>query len=128
MARHNGRAQQELASRFNRAAQEEVATLGGRGCGGGAALLDAAALQSAVEAAVQAAIGRIRPAAVEGEGGEAAPATAQQLKDVVTELRTMITNVASPAPQATVVVRKTKRYELGQSTSREKARRLPPTC
>ena len=36
----------------------------------------------------------------------------------------MINNVASPA-QGAVIVKKAKRYELGQSTSREKARSLP---
>ena len=119
MAGPRGAAVQDLAVRLNRAAEEEVAS-GGRAAGG-AGSLDVAALQRTITAAVQAAIASRLPARGEGEGGETAPATAQQLEAVVAELHTMITTLASPAPHATVVVKKTKRYELGQSTSHEKA-------
>ena len=92
-----------------------------RGEQGGAGSLSAAALKEAVTAAVQEALTHLAPAPAEGEN--AAAATAQQL-NAFAELRNMINNVASPA-QGAVIVKKAKRYELGQSTSREKARSLP---
>jgi hypothetical protein len=73
---------------------------------------------AAIAASVAAALSRAPPAAA----SEAAGATAveQKLGDLVAEVRTLIENVGSPAQGATVVVQKTKRYELGASTSREK--------
>ena len=112
-----GRSQQDFAARLLRAADEQVGTsAGGRGGGGS---LGRAELEEVVAAAVEQAFTRLRPAPVEGD--PVAPAVAQQLTDVLSELRNVITNVASPA-QGTVVVKKAKRYELGQSTSREKVR------
>jgi hypothetical protein len=121
MAQHRvgrGAAQAALAAEFARAAERDEGM--GQSRGGGAGSLNRAALKEVVTAAVQDALGQLAPAPAEGEA--AAAATAQQLSAALAELRSMI-NLASPA-QGTVVVKKANRYELGQTTSREKARPL----
>lgn len=123
MAQHRvgrGAAQAALAAEFARAAERDEGM--GQSRGGGAGSLNPAALKEAVTAAVQDALGQLVPAPAEGVAAAAATATAQQLHAALAELRSMI-NLASPA-QGTVVVKKAKRYELGQTTSREKARPL----
>ena len=116
-----GRAAVDLAAtRFARA-QEEQATSGGGAGRDGAGSLSPAALRQVVAAALREALSSRMPALEEGQNAQAA--TVQELSAAVAELRNIITNVASPAPaQGTVVMKKAKRYELGQSTSREKAR------
>ena len=116
-----GRAAVDLAAtRFARA-QEEQATSGGGAGRDGAGSLSPAALRQVVAAALQEALSNRMPASEEGQNAQAA--TVQELSAAVAELRNIITNVASPVPaQGTVGLKRVKRYELGQSTSREKAR------
>ena len=121
MAGARGRVAQTQGAHHARVAELEGVGQS-RGEQGGAGSLSAAALKEAVTAAVQEALTHLAPAPAEGEN--AAAATAQQLNAAFAELRNMINNVASPA-QGAVIVKKAKRYELGQSTSREKARSLP---
>lgn len=117
-----GRAAVDLATtRFGRAQEEQATSGGGAGRNGSAGSLSPAALRQVVAAALHEALSNRMPASEEGQNAQAA--TVQELSAAVAELRNIITNVASPAlAQGTVVVKKAKRYELGQSTSREKAR------
>jgi len=129
MAQPRGRGvtQLALAAEFARVAEREGMGQSRGGERGGAGSLNAAALKEAVTAAVQEALSHLAPAPAQGENA-AAVATAQQLNAAFAELRSMINNVASPA-QGTVIVKKAKRFELGLSTSREKARPvLAPPC
>ena len=124
MSRPRGTAQVDLAQRLGRAAQEGVETSDHAGSRGGALMtLSPEALKQTIAAAVEAAFTRFAPAPAPADGEGAQAARGAEVSAVLTELRGMINQVASPAQGRTVVAKKTKRYELGLSTSREKARR-----
>ena len=115
--RGRGAAAQALAEQFNRAAEEGM----GQSVRGIGASLSRSELQQAVATAVEQALARARPAPGAGDS-EAAARASVELTEALTELRGLINQVASPTQGRSAVVKKTKRYELGQSTCREKAR------
>jgi hypothetical protein len=117
-SRARAAAQADLGRALQRVADEEMATSGGRGAG---ASLSAAEVEQAVAAAVERVLARARPDPEAGDPPAVARASAE-LTAALTELRGMINQVASPAQGRSAAVKKTKRFELGQSTCREKAR------
>jgi len=84
----------------------------------------------AIAAAVEAAVSRAHAGAGSADAAAAraaATAVEERLSELAAEVRTLASTAPAPAQGHTVVVKKVKRYELGASISREKARHASPT-